>query len=671
MSQESRNGMINWLEIVEDVGGEMTWITQPKNFPARKGKQQKTKNSKEIIEIILAKESVQKVLKEECVNRCISSHLLFDHSREILGSMTHQMQLSVLKSVGYVVAKTIKTIYDGVHFNDEQLSRIREYAMDDPIIFIPTHRSYMDFLIVSLLCFHRNIPLPVIATGMDFMSSKFLGEILRRCGSFFMKRRFGKDKLYWSLFSAYVQTQLLETDNSIEFFLEGARSRSGKSLYPKFGLLQTCIEPFLRFQLYDIIFVPVTIDYDKVLEESLYAYELFGFPKPKETTTGLFKAREILCKRFGHIYVKFGEPLSIRKYFEGKITRCLAPWQVQNDNGLSFKEKEVVKNFAFHIIRMHNSNSTITIWPYTCFILLQMKNEQYLSLTFDRLRICLEDLITLVIKMGRQVLIKESITDDLRTYLKLHCALFETCGIPHSSFIKLRKFKCVGSDESNSLKKNYIEDMLCETILSHYANKMMHNIVDVSLLCLVLLSNQMLPSVEYMFKQLRLLFVYEFVCVPQEEYIDNFFKESLSSLLHISTISLNDNHILLNEEHTLKQIASFLQPFIAKYYRVMQALAHLTGFPFTDRILFEESLNLAINFHVRQQSNHSFQSVCITMDIVRNAIAGSCGLEITRRINETQFDVVNVHRLQNIMELLESTTMVKLSFCDHLLVSKI
>ncbi|VDO77924.1 unnamed protein product [Onchocerca flexuosa] len=122
--------------------------------------------------------------------------------------------------------------------------------------------------------------------------------------------------------------QLRETDNSIEFFLEGARSRSGKSLYPKFGLLQMCVEPFFRCQLYDLIVVPVTIDYDKILEEFLYAYELFGFPKPQETTAGLLKSREILNKRFGHIYVNFGEPISLRKYFDGRMNRWHPPWQV-------------------------------------------------------------------------------------------------------------------------------------------------------------------------------------------------------------------------------------------------------------------------------------------------------------------------------------------------------
>uniref|UniRef100_A0A8R1TUR0 PlsC domain-containing protein n=1 Tax=Onchocerca volvulus TaxID=6282 RepID=A0A8R1TUR0_ONCVO len=667
MNNRLKNGMIDWFEIVDKTGGEVAWVAQPKNFPRRNGKRQKLKDSNEIIEMILKTESVQKIIREECAKRNTTRKLLSDESRLILRSIAHQMQLLVIRSVGYVLAKTVRTVYDGVYFNDEQLLRIREYSKNDPIIFLPTHRSYMDFLIISLLCFNHNLPLPAIATGMDFMASKFLGETLRRCGSFFMKRQFGKDTLYWSLFSSYVQMQLRETDNSIEFFLEGARSRSGKSLYPKFGLLQMCMEPFFRCQLYDLIVVPVTIDYDKTLEEFLYAYELFGFPKPQETTTGLFKSREILNKRFGYIYVNFGEPISIRKYFDRKINRWHPPWQAYVDNNLSDKEKKAVKDLAFFIIHLQNSNSTITVWPYTCAILLQMKSVNHQKLIFSELQTYLEDFVTLITKMGRQIIVRKSIADDLRYYLKLHSDLFQYNIIFHNSPIELKIFKFV---KNNGTKKKYIEEMLCETILSHYANQMMHDFVDLSLLCHVLLSNQVVSRANRIFRELRSLFVYEFVCSLQEEEIDELFAESLNCLLRISAISLKNDRIIVEKEQILEQIAFLMQPFIVRYYFVMQSLVQLVGTQFTNEVLFEKSLQLAVNLHARQQGNNTPQSVCITSDVTRNALSAFCRLQATCKRNEKEYDV-NVYRLQTMMELLESISMVELPFANHLFVSKI
>uniref|UniRef100_A0A915Q121 Phospholipid/glycerol acyltransferase domain-containing protein n=1 Tax=Setaria digitata TaxID=48799 RepID=A0A915Q121_9BILA len=669
MKNEMQNGMVDWLEILDKTGGEIAWVTQPKNFPRRNGKQQKLRDSNRIIETILKTKAVQKAINEESEKRHTTKKLLYDESKRILHGISHQMHLLVIRSVGYIISKTVKTIYDGVYFNDEQLMQIRKYSMDDPIIFMPTHRSYMDFLIVSLLCFNHNVPLPVIATGMDFMTSRFLGETLRRCGSFFMKRQFGKDKLYWSLFTGYVQMQLCEMENPIEFFLEGTRSRSGKSLYPKFGLLQMCIEPFLRYHLYDLIVVPVTINYDKVLEGFLYAYEGFGFPKPKETTAGLFKSREILSKRFGHIYVNFGEPISVRKYFDGKINRCYAPWQAYVDGGLTDEEKKVIKDFALYIIRVHNANSTITIWPYTCAVLLQMNNSSNQKLPFSKLLTSLEDFVALATKMGCQVVVRQSIGDDLRYYLKLHSDLFECWHMFDSSLVELRRFECA---ENNVPMKHYMEEMLCRNILSQYANQMMHDFVDVSLLCHVLLTSQALYTANQIFRywELRSLFVYEFVCLSQEEEIDRLFAASLNSLLRISAVSLNNDHIILKEVQMLKQIASLMQPFIARYYCVMRALTQMAGTYFTDKKLFEESLLLAINIHTTKKGSRMYQSICITLDVTRNALQALCMLQATCKHNEKEYDV-NICYLQRMMELLENVSVIELPFDNNLFTSKI
>lgn len=137
--------------------------------------------------------------------------------------------------------------------NLDALKEIRQIATKNPVVFMPTHRTYVDFLLISLLCYDQNLKLPAICAGADFLSSKFVGEALRRCGAFFIRRSFGSDRLYWTLFTEYVQTHLIGNECPIEFFVEGQRSRTSKSLYPKFGLVQVIAEPFLRSQVYDTV----------------------------------------------------------------------------------------------------------------------------------------------------------------------------------------------------------------------------------------------------------------------------------------------------------------------------------------------------------------------------------------------------------------------------------
>uniref|UniRef100_A0A915EMD1 Phospholipid/glycerol acyltransferase domain-containing protein n=1 Tax=Ditylenchus dipsaci TaxID=166011 RepID=A0A915EMD1_9BILA len=177
-----------------------------------------------------------------------------------------------------------------------------------PIVFLPSHRSYFDFFIDLFAVFRPTNTTPAIAAGEDFKSSKLLGEALRRCEH--------------GLSNA-VLVMMISTGQYFQNMcrLIYQRSRTMKSLTPKTGLLQTTLEPFFRGEVYDIALVPVTINYEKLLEESLYAWELFGFAKPKETTSGLFKAREILSKNFGNVYCTFGEFISVRQQFSsGKIT---------------------------------------------------------------------------------------------------------------------------------------------------------------------------------------------------------------------------------------------------------------------------------------------------------------------------------------------------------------
>jgi 1-acyl-sn-glycerol-3-phosphate acyltransferase len=193
-----------------------------------------------------------------------------------------------------------------------------KYYLTSPrIIYLPTHRSYMDFIILTYLCFEYNIPLPCIAAAEDFLGLGLLANLLRHCGAFFIRRSFRSDLLYWTIFDEYVKTHLIHGDYPLEFFIEGARSRTLKTLLlPRQGMLKSCLECYFRRQIDNLILIPISINYEKVLEDNLHANELLGIPKPKESKSGLLKATQILKKSFGSMIVKFSQPIHVHDAYE-------------------------------------------------------------------------------------------------------------------------------------------------------------------------------------------------------------------------------------------------------------------------------------------------------------------------------------------------------------------
>jgi len=178
---------------------------------------------------------------------------------------------------------------------------------------VPTHRSYIDFLILSVILFYYNLEVPLICAGEDFLNLKFVADILRGSGAFFMRRTFRGDNLYKAIFYQYVR--MLNKDKQImEFFIEGTRSRSNKMLAPKFGFMSVCTRVFFEKEMEDITFVPVTINYTKTLESESFIGELRGQSKVKESLSRIFKAWEVITMNLGTMYVDICDPIRLSEY---------------------------------------------------------------------------------------------------------------------------------------------------------------------------------------------------------------------------------------------------------------------------------------------------------------------------------------------------------------------
>ncbi|ESO11661.1 hypothetical protein HELRODRAFT_71793, partial [Helobdella robusta] len=281
----------------------------------------------------------------------VKEALLRKEAELMYTDMAHLLNLKGVRTMAFMAIKVFKALFRRVYVNEEGVNRLQHIMQEYPVVLMPTHRSYMDFVLVTFVCYHYNLPVPAVAAAMDFKGMKLMGWLLQNCGAFYIRRSFGSDHLYWAIFTEYVQTQLKNGDHPLEFFIEGTRSRTNKSYIPKIGMLAASLESYFKAELPDVMIVPVSLTFDRIVEESLYAFELLGIPKPRESTSGLLKARKILSEDFGSVHIHIGEAISIRQVSDGKIDRVSHALEPRYINSLSGDEQILITNLAYQIVK--------------------------------------------------------------------------------------------------------------------------------------------------------------------------------------------------------------------------------------------------------------------------------------------------------------------------------
>ncbi|KAM5235030.1 dihydroxyacetone phosphate acyltransferase [Ctenodactylus gundi] len=524
---------------------------------------------------VLSSEEVQYVIKELSKESSQPADALLEEASDILDEMSHKLRVGAIRFFAFALSKIFKQIFSKVCVNEEGIQKLQRAIQEHPVVLLPSHRSYIDFLMLSFLLYSYDLPVPVIAAGMDFLGMKVVGELLRMSGAFFMRRSFGGNKLYWAVFSAYVKTMLRNGYAPVEFFLEGTRSRSAKTLTPKLGLLNIVMEPFFKREVFDTYLVPISISYDKILEETLYAYELLGVPKPKESTTGLLKARRILSENFGSVHVYFGDPVSLRSLAAGRMSRSpynLAPRYILQ------KPSEDMHAFVAQVAcRMQLSqleNLAMSPWVLAVAVLLQHRP----SMRFDALVNKTVWLKGLTQAFGGYLLWPDNqpAEEVVQSSILLHANL---ASLAHDQVVL--KVDSGDTDVVDGLILQHITLLMC----SAYRNQLLNTFVRPSFVAVAL---QMTPGfrkedVYSCFCFLCSVFSDEFIFLPENTLRD--FEEGCYLLCKSETVQVTAKDILVTEKGNaaLEFLVGLFMPFVESYQIICKYLLHEEEEHFTEK----------------------------------------------------------------------------------------
>jgi len=259
---------------------------------------------------LMKSKAIEKAIEDEAKTKDISLEKARKEAQDIMDEIAADFSYSLVKNGDRLLGWLWNRIYQGLNINNA--ATVRRLAQDGhEIVYVPCHRSHMDYLLLSYVLYHEGMVPPHIAAGIN-LNFFPAGPIFRRGGAFFIRRSFKGNKLYSTIFREYL-AELFTKGYSVEYFSEGGRSRTGRLLQAKTGMLAMTIQAMLRGLNRPVTLVPVYIGYEHVMEVGTYAKELRGKRKEKENA-GLVLRTIRKLRNFGQGYVNFGEPIPLNHY---------------------------------------------------------------------------------------------------------------------------------------------------------------------------------------------------------------------------------------------------------------------------------------------------------------------------------------------------------------------
>jgi glycerol-3-phosphate O-acyltransferase len=306
-------------------------------------------------EEVIRSPKLQKVIADMAGEGEAERSVIAARAVAMLREMEAALDMNEIAALDRLVAQAASRMFSAVEVDEKGIERLREHAKEGTLILLPSHKSHMDYIVLAWILYRHKMPLPSVAAG-DNLNFFPVGPIFRRAGAFFIRRRFSGDRLYSAVVDAYVR-RLIRDGSGLEFFLEGGRSRTGKLLPPKLGLLSIVVDAALGVPSRTTWFCPVSIGYERFIEEKAFVRELSGGEKAREDVRGLVKSMDLMVGRYGRLSVQFGRPLSLGDVLldvdaaskPDDLTRMSPP-----------KRRAVISRLAYRVMNEINAVTAVT-----------------------------------------------------------------------------------------------------------------------------------------------------------------------------------------------------------------------------------------------------------------------------------------------------------------------
>lgn len=359
-----------------------------------------------LLKEIITRTGTQHAIAEEMKATGASKEELEKKAFDIFNVMVADTRYPLLRFFNCIISMVWNKIYHGQTIVGAD--KVRDLVQSGhEIIYIPCHRSHMDYILLLFAIFHEGLPIPQVASG-DNLNFFPVGGIIRRCGSYFIRRKMKGDVFYTALFREYLSV-LFERGYATEFFIEGGRSRTGRTLPPRTGMVSMTVQAQLRGIERPIVFIPTYLGYEHVMEVGSYMHELDGVKKKKESMRdllGIFKR----LRYYGRGYVTFGDPISVPKF----LNQLIPDWHKDIDpsgNARPAWLHDTVNQLSHQIIMNLNDSATVNGINLCALAIIADADH---TMSFNMLKRCLKlYLILLSCDESRKDLMPDTNIDTL------------------------------------------------------------------------------------------------------------------------------------------------------------------------------------------------------------------------------------------------------------------
>lgn len=496
----------------------------------------------QMLKMLLNSQEISDAIQEEAKSKNISIEKARKNALSMLNEIAANFTYRALKITDYILTWAWNRLYQGLKVT--HADPIRELAQNGhEIVYAPCHRSHMDYLLLSYVLYRQGLVPPHIAAGIN-LNFWPAGPIFRRLGAFFIRRSFRGNKLYTSVFRKYL-AELFIRGYSVEYFIEGGRSRTGRLLDPKTGMLMMTIQTLLRGDPRPISIVPVYIGYEHVLEVATYAKELRGAAKQKENLWQTLKAFFKL-KKLGLGYVNFGDPIPLNQFLTQNVPNwreAIEPSGTVRPNWLTPTTNLLAKD----IMESINSSAAVNAMNLcSTFLLASQQNALTKQQLIEHINYAL--ILLKSVPYSNLVTVPEQRAEQLFEHAK-----------------QMGKF-VITTDQAGEIVSLTQEQAI---LMTYYRNNIQHLLIIPAIIARIILKQNRISKDE-LIEQVKLIFPLikaELFIYYEEEQLLDYISKLLQCLDDINLINFTPERITVNylKLTSLQLLASISKDTLQRY----------------------------------------------------------------------------------------------------------